>query len=305
MIVLRHNEASHPMWQGIDADAAFHAWWPGQFAIDDDTDVSVLASYANPLAGSYVTDLPVGPAYDWRKWEEAYGINLNPKRIIKEPAVVEGRFGKGKVLLSYLHFETPDDEAGNRVLINLMEHLAGKAVSPVGLSMPAVASILGEHSDREINKSESAGMAEELAEKADGFIKFGKLNFLWYERNDWLLQWRRGVRGIEYSALSAMLRQIDRLVSTYGEEDGALRDSLEALRAKVIPFLDDARKLLMLERHAMSLGPIKPLKTDDKEIAALREQLFSTSKRCGGDYEQIVDLADGILLPLLQRELAS
>lgn len=301
-IALKHAETDHPMWSGIDDGSAFHAWWPGQFAIDDDTDARVLATYGAPLAGSYVTDLPIGPAYDWKKWEDAYGINLNPNRIVNEPAVVETAFGDGKVMLSYLHFETPDARNGHQVLLNLLDYLSDNRVAAADDLPAAAASILRFEVSTLARQTEAAVIAGELSLAANAFIVLGKRNFLWFERNEWLLQWRRGVRGIEYSTLAAMLKQIARLVAASGEEDAGLLDELAALQAQAVPFLDDARKLIMLERFAMNSGPLSPLKTDNKDILALRDRLFSTSKRCGGDYEQIINRADEILLPLLRRE---
>ena len=60
---------------------------------------------------------------NWTELEEIYGINLNPKRLKNEPAVIEGTFGKGRVILSLIHFDTPDDENGAKVLRNLWNHL--------------------------------------------------------------------------------------------------------------------------------------------------------------------------------------
>ena len=62
--------------------------------------------------------------------------------------------------------------------------------------------------------------------------------------------------------------------------------------------------MLLLERDALTRGPISPLKTGDEQIQELRERLFSNSKRCGGLYEKIVELADEILLSLLREQLA-
>jgi len=148
-------------------------------------------------------------------------------------------------------------------------------------------------------------IALELAAAMDAFIELGRRNFLWYRREPWLLQWRRGMRGIEYSTLAAMLGQIARLVPEDDGQEDALLEDLQELRARVLPFLEGARRLIILERFAMTAGPISPLKTDDDGIAELRGRLFSTSKRCGGEYEQITSQADSILLPLLRKELAA
>ncbi len=58
----------------------------------------------------------MGRSAGWSELEERYGIFLDPKRLKDEPAVVEGRFGQGKVILSLVHFDTPGDHNGATVL---------------------------------------------------------------------------------------------------------------------------------------------------------------------------------------------
>ena len=337
-IRLRQEAPDHPMWKGISGDSVFHAWWPGQFSLEGaGADVEVLARYGEPEAGSFVTDLPVLPGTDWAKWEGLYGINLNPGRLAGEPAVIEGRFGNGKVFLSYPHFETPGDKNGKRVLLNILEYLAGgkRAGKPCG---PAQAAVTGENQaasphqaagEDNANLEKAIALTKELKNSADELVAFGLARQLWFRRNEWILQWRRGVRGVEYSTLYAMLDRLYEVIAAAGaidksaaaagatDEDaataGAIDEStakagaidertvarLERLREKSEPFFREAPRLLKLEGEAMAGGPINPLKTDDERIAALREKLFSSSKRCGGLYEEIISLADEILLPLL------
>ncbi|MBK5226177.1 MAG: hypothetical protein JJD96_06360 [Thermoleophilia bacterium] len=295
-IALEPVDAEHPMWRGFPDGAVFHAWWPGQFALEDADDVEVLAIYDEPAPGSFVTDLPVLPDMHWEYWERSYGINLQPERIIGEPAVIETSFGAGKVLLSYLHFETPDDVTGHEVLLNILEYLAGG--KPV--TTPA-AKDGGKTGSTDI--TEAMTLANSLKDSVDGLISFGTKNFLWYQRNDWILQWRRGVRGVEYSTLNAMLGRLADTVTALGDVGEVTVDKLRRLREIAQPFFEDAPRLLLLERDAMGEGPISPLKTGDEQILALRRKLFSESKRCGGLFKEIIDLADEILLPLLREEL--
>jgi glutamine amidotransferase-like uncharacterized protein len=295
-VSLKHTNPTHPLWKNVADNTAFHAWWPGQFAIGEGVKgVDVLATYGEPREGSFVTDLPIDPHVNWEMWEERYGINLNPERIKGEPAVIEAGYGSGKVLLSYLHFETPGDAAGQRALLNAISYLTpGKIINrPAATSSPAPARARGK----------ATTIARELEQAAAAFIDFGMKNFLWYQRNDWLLQWRRGVRGIEYSTLYAMIRKIAELTEKHGISINASQEKLALLKELVFSFFDDAKKLVMRERFAMSQGPLSPLASDDQEILVLRKKLFSTTKRCGGMYKQIVDLADEILLPLLRKEM--
>jgi hypothetical protein len=138
---------------------------------------------------------------------------------------------------------------------------------------------------------------------ADDFIEFGKKNFLWYWRNSWLLQWRRGVKGIEYTGMHQMLLELDRIVSGAGDEiDENFATAVSGLYKKVESFFSQARSLTMLERWALTNGPLSPLKSNDPEITAIRSALFSESKRCGGLYEEIMKTTEGLLLPLLRAE---
>ena len=93
--------------------------------------------------------------------------------------------------LSYLHFETPGDKNGHAVFLNLLEYLAG--VEPVTTPAPHDSGKTGF-----TDISEAMTIADSLRDSADRLISFGMKNFLWYQRNDWILQWRRGVRGVEY-----------------------------------------------------------------------------------------------------------
>ncbi|MBU4321249.1 MAG: hypothetical protein KJ739_09210, partial [Nitrospinae bacterium] len=135
-IYLNVNE--HPIWERFkiqnskftsknselktpNSKLVFHAWWPSQF-LTENSSLKILATYGNALPDSFSSDLNVGDVEmnsNWTELEEIYGINLNPKRLKDEPAVIEETFGKGRVILSLIHFDTPDDANGAMVLRNL------------------------------------------------------------------------------------------------------------------------------------------------------------------------------------------
>lgn len=296
-VALKHESPEHPMWSDVPDGMAFHAWWPGQFLIPEGAGVEILASYGVPEAGSFVADLQIGPGVDWERWEDIYGTNLDPGRITGEPAVIEAALGRGRVLLSYLHFETPEDEAGHAVLLNILEYLSGEREGKPVEGNPAT--------EASPENSRILQIASELKDAAGGLVDFGARNFLWYWRNSWILQWRRGVRGMEYSTLYVMFRRLFELVQqpdSHDEIDEATIVKMEELRDAALPFFESARDLLTLERFAMSRGPIGPLKTDDSGISELRAKLFSSSKRSGGQYGEIVEMVDALLEPLLKRD---
>jgi hypothetical protein len=191
------------------------------------------------------------------------------------------------------------------VLLNILEYLAGIAplAIPAAMAKAKDTAAVKAGSAKSSNAREAMAIAKRLRDFADELVSFGKDHFLWFQRNDWILQWRRGVRGVEYSTLYAMLERLADSVAGLDETDASTLAKLRRLQEMAQPFFEDAPKLLLLERDALGQGPISPLKTGDEKIRALRDELFSNSKRCGGLYKEIIDLADEILLPLLRAEL--
>ncbi len=299
-IRLHPRGGDHPVWSGIEDGQAFHAWWPGQFSLPGGDSIQVLAEYGDPGPDAFVTDLPVRNGTDWQAWEESYGINLDPGRVRGEPALIESRYGAGKVLLSYIHFETPGDMPGRRVLMNLLAYMAGGREDGDGGKNSG--HLLPEPPAVE-RDAEAVALAAALASEALRFDRFGRENLLWYRRRDWLLQWRRGVRGIEYSTLDALLKEIASHAEFAGGLDRESNLSIRQLAGLVRDFYSVAQRLLMLERLAMTRGPLGPLRCDDPHIQELRNELFSSDRRCGGRYRQIAGIADAILLRQLRRSL--
>ncbi len=118
---------SHPAWENIPARIPVSVWWPSQFRLDPELPGQpCLASYTDPGAGFQVADLRVcdmDESAGWEELEEAYGINLDPARIKGHPAIIEIEKGKGRLVLSYAHLETPGDGWGNRLFFNILNYL--------------------------------------------------------------------------------------------------------------------------------------------------------------------------------------
>lgn len=271
----------------------FHAWWPSQFQIGDGG-VRVVATYREPQAGAFSADIPVeaGPVLGWASLEARYGILLDPGRLSGEPAVVEGRFGRGRVLLSLLHFDTPGDRNGSAVLKNLWENLG--AGGPAALPADAAA-------DRPRPDWPAAVWVAVAAieQAAAGWVATGERNFLWYWRTPSLLQWRRGVRGLECSTLVAMVAELRRRLERRGPAEagsaGRLLAGLEAIRQGIVPFAAKAQELLVRERHALQGAPLSTLHCSDAGIGRLREELFGTGMNHGGKFKHLLDALDGLL----------
>jgi Biotin-protein ligase, N terminal len=285
----------HRIWRGI-AEPVFHAWWPSQFVVDGEGPV-VLAVYGEAMPDAFSSDVNVGDAAAagiWPELEGIYGINLDPKRLYGEPAVIEGRYGAGKALLSLVHFDTPGDPNGALVLKNLLARLAPDAASggapEAGGCSPA--------------RDGSAGPRfHEMESAIEELISMGMRNFLWFWRNSLLLQWRRGVRGLEYCTLRVLVREIGaHLRRDHGNREIAgVDETLERVRNALLPFADKAKRLLMRERLALQDSHITYERCEDPEIRALREELFSRSKSHGGLFKEVVDEMDRLLYTLLAR----
>jgi hypothetical protein len=301
----------HPFWWGLPREEAFHVWWPSQFHILEPDNILVLGQYGQPESDFCVSDLKVCEALaagrDWRHFEETYQINLDPKRIIDEPAVLEGRYGEGRVLLSYPHLETPDDAAGNTALFNIWYDLLNNSALGAGG---------GSHKVNPLTINEVDGKSLErikkIAREALGLVALGERHNLWSWRNSWLLQWRRGVRGAEFGTISVLLKGlVDELERTGGvaivsdtilimemdEQCNRLEELWNQFHHKGRALLEQEGRQLDGEDD-INTGKLTP------GLRTLRTEIFNCvqcygSKSYGGLYRQLLDHIDSLLLGAL------
>lgn len=292
---IRVKTLKHDIWNGMP-DSIFYAWWPPQFG-SLDKEIKALAQYGRALPDSFSSDFNTGDvaaAGNWTELEQIYKINLDPSRIVGEPAVIEGRYGEGKVILSLIHFDTADDCSGGIILRNLWNYLSDGQVSFEKYETP-------KNNVKKFSKTNepslSLAIACELETAASDLIDLGIRNFLWFWRNPLLLQWRRGVRGLEYCTLYVMIGQMTVLLKN--NLDPEIEKSLRGLRKKILPFFRKAQELLIRERIALQQGHITYERCDDAAIQKLRDDLFSKSKSYGGRFKELLDEIDRIVCQLL------
>jgi hypothetical protein len=307
---IRLSSTAHAIWQNVETPV-FCAWWPSQFRIAD-PDVHVLARYEESQPDAFSSDIHVadGGIVGWSDLEQRYGILLNPARLYGEPGVVEGCFGRGRVILSLVHFDTPGDRDGAVVLRNLWTYLSSGCLAcpPMG----AMGVQRGSGSDLPPVALESVG---EIQAAIADLIDTGARNFLWYWRNPLLLQWRRGVRGLEYSTLAVMIGEIARRLgkpAASGPEGrpalpesldpSCLQENLEEIRGLLLPFCEKAKRLLVRERFYMMSAPLSPVGCEDVEISRLRQELFASAMSHGGDFKRLINRVDRLLYSLIQGE---
>ncbi len=275
-----------PLWRGID-DPVFHAWWPSQFVVDGGVDV--LATYGEALPDSFSSDVNVGDAQaacSWTELEEGYQINLDPKRLSGSPALIRGECGAGKVLLSLVHFDTPGDRNGVTMLQNIWRSFCGVPASASGEETPGPPG--------QERRTPTDDDLDELERAVTGLIELGKRNFLWYWRHPLLLQWRRGVRGLEYCTLSVLVRELQEIRKKREWPSGSDAGQ-ERIRTLAMEFEAKARELLVRERFALQQSHITYERCDDPQVQALRDVLFSRSKSHGGLFKVLVDEIDRLL----------
>lgn len=284
------NSNNHDLWRGFSAaqsPTVFHAWWPSQFSVPSDSgDIKILASYGNPGPDAYSSDIPVSDINGkgevrWKELEEAYGILLDPKRLKGEPAVICGSVGKGQVILSLLHFDTHSDNNGSIVLKNLWA-LAGVTKSV--------------KSRLRLYVSDSASADLPIYRYASHLIEVGIRNFLWRWRNPYLIQWRRGVRGLEFCNLYVLTREVARLLHHQSKLAQDVSTEIKEATAMMKSFAVDAADLLIMERIELQTGRITFKDCSNSGVAALREDLFSKSKSHGGRFKELLDTLENIIL---------
>jgi len=276
----------------------FHAWWPSQFMIND-KNIEVLATYGKALPEAFSSDLNVGDVEingNWAELEKIYQINLNPAKLLNDPAVIEGTYGKGKVLLSLIHFDTPGDPNGQQVLINLWKYLSGEEAE----HRRQISDTRYQTADNKQQTTNNTSLCSELCALCSELISLGERNFLWFWRNPLILQWRRGVRGLEYNTLYIMMKEIAEIYDEMEQKKQEIEELLEEIKVFLLPFVEKAKRLLILERHALQKGQhITYEKCDDPEIKKLRLELFSDSKSHSGMFKKLIDIVDRCLYTII------
>ncbi len=290
----------HPFWKGLPQRIPVSIWWPSQFAWNEGPGVEAVARYRGYGEDFWVADLCVADVArcggSWKDWEKSYGINLNPELLYGQAAILCCQVGKGIAVLSYPHLETPEGW-GRRLLLNILHCLRDAKSS--ALMIPLKCSGACHHDSILEPPSVSAYRAvQEALEEARSLIAFGEKHLLWRWRRPWLLQWQRGVRGLEYGFLFVCLRfvvsQCARL--TLKAEPSSPWDELaHSLLDGTRVFCQEARKLLLQEKAASQKGPVSKLQPVNASVDHLRETLFGRGMSHTGLSQDLFDTLDALV----------
>lgn len=307
------GDRSHPAWKDLKPQILSSVWWPSQFKWTPAGDVAVrpIGMYSEPGVDFQVADLRVsdlGPDVSWPGLEKSYGINLDPARIVGHPAIIEATKGNGRLILSYAHLETPGDIEGNLLLRNLLEYLEEQTIKPVKCAESSFT-----HKTRTAAEWPDerfwAAIGRARAAAAE-LISFGEANLLWNWRKSWLLNWRRGIRGLEYGSLYVTLSYMDGLREKYTgeaafpanttESAGNWRFRADKLEKHTLEFCALARQLLLEEKIATQTAVVSKLGAVNERVDALRTALFGNRMNHGGLCRALFDVIDSMLFDMLK-----
>jgi hypothetical protein len=295
----------HPIWDGLPQALPVSIWWPSQFAAETTLDCLCLATYEAPGEDFWVADLRLTDlqhsAVVWEEWEKIYGINLAPKRLLGHPAMIEVGAGKGRLILSYPHLDTPGDAAANLLYLRCLQYL-DEAASEHRVAKSLEVSEPAEPSTPP--GPETLAYIRRAANEVDALIAFGERHLLWTWRLPWLLNWRRGIRGLEYGTLAVVMAHLlDRIGKLCSDGTGQVDQWVETARKtekEIVLFCRLARNLLIEEKLATQSTNLTKLGKVNATVDQLRGQLFGNKMNHGGLCRELFDELDGFLLKTLR-----
>jgi len=290
-----HLRAGDPLALPGAGELLAPVWWPAQFAPPQDpAGVEVLARYAGTGPDFWVADLDLArfPEETLCDWENLYGLQVRPDFLTGRPAVISGRFGQGRYVLSYPHLETPDSPAANAWLGHMLCELTGETCRE-DITVPPWR--VG--ADALLWDDPTLLAAKAALEAA---IALGQEHLLLFWRNPWLLGWRRGVPGPGINSVYALVCEALATAPT----EAARRywcDEAEGFARLSTLFGQGLSGLLLAERLDMTVRQTPGVDGADdvfaKNLREMRTALFGPPPTTGGVCGQML----GILEELCAR----
>jgi len=151
---------------------------------------------------------------------------------------------------------------------------------------------------------EALSCLRDARDAAAALISFGEQHLLWNWRRPWLLNWRRGIRGLEYGTLLVVLtRLLDRMEQESAETppgDDQWCQAAHQIREETASFCTLARSLLAEEKRIIRTGNLTKLGRVNAAVDRLRGELFGDRMNHGGLCRQLFDRLDQFLLQVLR-----
>ncbi|MFO8032209.1 MAG: BPL-N domain-containing protein [Desulfohalobiaceae bacterium] len=265
-------------------------WWPSQFDPQlCSSGTKPLARYQEPGQDFWVADLPLQGLDQelLQTWQGLYSINLDPGLLSQEPAIIQGCFGQGNYLLSYVHLETPCSFQANQCLLQILKSLCQGLPTPAqGQTMP--------WDLRQFHIRWSQPELEKAWQESLKLVQLGQENFLLCWRKPWLLGWRRGVPGFALNTILALLSQS--LQMPAGRLSQCYLDSREKELQRLLQgFHSLYTSLLLQERLQLTRQSAAPQPGGSNRLKQQRELLTGPFPGQGGIFGRLSWLLQELL----------
>lgn len=273
------------------AQPIFYLWFPPEIEIVDgnaQNSADIIAIFEAPLKEAYTSDLCLEDhECDLAHIEKLYNLPLDPNRMQAKPLIFESPFGKGKVFISLIHFDTPNCPAGLMFLKNLAElyELPKQTYSePKIFSLP----------QRSISLIEKA--VSHMKQMVDSLLEFGMRNFLFHRRYPFFIQWKRGIRGLELLNLQYAFEELESLICS----GRASSETLQRVGEQILELEEDLRQVLETLKKSYIL---KRFNIDDPLYSEEERRIFGENlKSYGGLYRELINKLERILCYLWREE---
>ncbi|BBD09805.1 BPL-N domain-containing protein [Desulfovibrio ferrophilus] len=267
-------------------------WWPARFEPSPDDGVNVLAAYQAPGPDFWVADIPLDsiPRGALDDLETIHDLSIWPHFMVDQPCLVEGHYGQGRYVLSYTHLETPASRDANLWLAHLIHKLTGlcsrdgAALTPAW-NLEALPRRWADEDGGEDLARAKAGL--------EGSIREGSQEMLFFQRNSWLLGWRRGIPGASLNALYSMVCQAQSISpcaeaqSYWHEQAPRFLETLELFRHGLTGYL-------LSERLAMTTSGTNNA-IPENVLSEQRMALFGSRMSHGGIFAELISVMDELL----------
>lgn len=283
-------EKENPLWKGIKRPV-FYLWFPPELELIDNS-AKVLARFSKAQGRAYLSDLCIADHKDrLSHYEKKYAISLNLQLMKNKPLVIESNFGKGKVFLSLIHYDTPNCPNGLKLLKNLGNYFNFPQKEETKLKKE----IAREGPKENPWAQRLKPLVSQLQRETTNILNLGLRNFLFHRRYPFFYQWQRGIRGLELQNIYFMVREIRQNLPKVQNKD--ISEKLEnlLLEAKTLldPILTLFQKDFILFRENFS-------KVSDIE---LEREIFGPNKKSyGGRYRRLINLLEEVLVYLWRVE---
>ncbi len=270
-------------------------WWPGFFALQDNEDVQVLATYEKPDTDLFLADIELSslPESTLQQWKDMFGVNMGTEFLRGQPCVLTGAYGKGTYLISYAHLETPHSPDANGWLAFLCQSMTGIVCTQYTVPEWHV----GKLSPRWPRTPYTQSLYD-LYHGMQHIMSLGMQHHILFKRRPWLYGWRTGIIGGAlnniYTSICTALAQAPSEETWHFWEYGQ-HSLCDKFSEKVLCFVQGVESYLLAERLITTLAVPLPNVVSRKLLVSQREQLFGKPMLGGGLFQELINITDELV----------